>query len=243
LGSSFKLDILAFGAHPDDVELCVGGTLIKSVIAGYKVGIVDLTIGEMGTRGDTKTRIKEAYTAAKILGVDIREQLNLGDSKLDEVSYEKRLGIATLIRKFRPAIILAPYQQDRHPDHAAAGRLIERACFDARLTKLELGYHIHAPNIILYYPLHDYVEPSLVMDISDVFSQKMKAIKAYNSQFFAPVAKNEFPPVGISNYIFHIESRSRFYGSLIDVDFGEAFWVKGPIKVNDIVNILKHMRT
>ena len=237
-----NLDVLAFGAHPDDTELCVGGTLIKLKSLGYKTGIVDLTQGEMGSRGDSKTRLKEAARAAEILDIDCREALDLGDGRLDEDLYQKRLPIATLIRKFRPVLILAPYQGDRHPDHAAAGRLVERACFDARLIKLDLGYPIHSPTAVLYYPLHDYIEPTLVVDISDVFSRKMEAIKAYESQFYAPVGNNEHTPVGISNYIFHIESRSRFYGSLINVDYGEAFWLRDPIRITDLMAILAEDR-
>lgn len=235
------LDILAIGAHPDDAELCVGGTLIKSKSLGYTTGIIDLTQGEMGSRGDSKTRLEEAEAAARVLGLDLRETLNLGDGRLDEVSATMRCPLTRLIRRLRPRLILAPHWQDRYPDHAAAGRLIERACFDARLAKLDLGYPIHSPEAILYYPLHEYIEPTLVVDISDVFVKKMDAIKSYTSQFYAPV-EDKNPTLGISNYIFHIESRSRFYGSLINVDYGEAFWLKPPIRIRDLMTILTEDR-
>ncbi|HAV43384.1 TPA: bacillithiol biosynthesis deacetylase BshB1 [bacterium] len=234
-----NLDVLAFGAHPDDTELCVGGTLIKLKSLGYRTGIVDLTQGEMGSRGDSPTRLREAAKAAEILGVDLRQTLDLGDGHLDEDLFKKRPPITTLIRQFKPTLILAPSKEDRHPDHAAAGRLVERACFDARLTKLDLGYPIHAPKATLYYLLHDYVEPTLVVDISDVFTQKMEAIKAYESQFCVPVKDNEHPPIGISDYIFHVESRSRFYGSLINVEHGEAFYLRVPLRIKDLVALFE----
>lgn len=233
------IDILAIGAHPDDVELCVGGTLIKSKSLGYNTGIVDLTRGEMGSRGDSQIRLREAERAKEVLGVDLRETLDLGDGRLNEVPAEKRMILTRLIRRLRPRVILIPYFKDRHPDHAAACRLIERACFDARLVKLDLEYPIHSPRAILYYPMHDYIEPSLVVDISDVFKEKMEAIKSYTSQFYAPVIDKDCSTFGISNYIFHIESRSRFYGSLVNVDYGEAFWLRDPIRITDLMSITK----
>lgn len=227
-----EVDILAFGAHPDDVEICVGGILIKSKMKGYRVCVVDLTGGEMGSRGNRKKREIEAACAAERLGIDHRENLNLGDNYLDIDPIGKRASIAKVIRRFKPKVILSPYEEDRHPDHAAAGRLIKRACFDSRLPKLDLGYPPHAPLSILYYPLHDYVEPTFVVDISDVFKKKMEAIKAYKSQF-CESTNLSIRPIGVSDYIFHVESRSRFYGSLIDVPYGEALFSEVPLKIDD----------
>lgn len=227
------VDILAFGAHPDDVELCIGGILIKSKMNGYRVCVIDLTRGEMGSRGDWKTRQEEAARAAKVLGIDYRECLDLGDNYLDIDPIKKRSSIARMIRRFRPRVVLSPHKEDRHPDHAAAGSLVERACFDARLSRLDLGHPPYAPISILYYPLHEYVEPTFIVDISDVFSKKMEAIKAYKSQFSSPLPTHEYRPIGISDYLFHIESRSRFYGSLIDVEYGEALCSALPLKIDD----------
>jgi bacillithiol biosynthesis deacetylase BshB1 len=228
-----EVEILAFGAHPDDVELCVGGILIKSKMEGHRVGVVDLTGGEMGSRGDRKTRQKEAIRAAEVLGLDHRECLDLGDNYLDTETTEKRFSIAQVIRKLKPKVILCPHKGDRHPDHAAGGRLVERACFDARLPKLDLGYPPYAPLYIFYYPLHDYVKPTFVVDITRVFAKKMEAVKAYESQFSLPFPTHPQKPIGISNYLFHVESRSRFYGSLIDVEYGEALLIDFPLKIKD----------
>jgi bacillithiol biosynthesis deacetylase BshB1 len=227
-----ELDILAFGAHPDDIELCVGGIIIKATKAGYRVGVIDLTRGELGSRGDQEIRGREAKEAMKILGLKIRENLDLGDAKLEE-NYENRMKVAKIIRKYRPKLIIAPFEKDKHPDHMAASKIVEKANFDARLKKLKLGIKPHSPTYIFYYLAHEYHPPTFIVDISEVFSLKMKAIKSYHSQFYAPVDKKEYTPIGISNYIFHIESRSRFYGSLIDVDYGEALISKYPLKIKE----------
>lgn len=231
-----QLDILAFGAHPDDVELCVGGILIKASMAGQKVGVVDLTQGELGSRGDEETRDKEAQKAKEILGIKIRENLDLGDGKLYD-NYQNRLIVANIIRKYKPKVILAPFEKDRHPDHVAASTIIEKANFDARLKKLKSEYPPHAIQHILFYLAHEYYHPTIIVDITEVFPEKMEAIKAYNSQFYAPISGNECTPIGISNYIFHIESRSRFYGSLINANHGEPLISKYPIKVDNLMRL------
>lgn len=229
-------DILAFGAHPDDVELCVGGILIKASKAGQKVGVVDLTQGELGSRGDEKTRNKEATLAKEILGIKIRENLDLGDGKLYD-NYRNRLIVADIVRKYKPKVILAPFEKDRHPDHVAASTIIEKANFDARLKKLKLEHPPHAIQHILFYLAHEYCSPTVIVNITEVFPEKMKAIKVYNSQFYAPISGNECAPIGISNYIFHIESRSRFYGSLINVNYGEPLISKHPIRIDDLMRL------
>jgi bacillithiol biosynthesis deacetylase BshB1 len=230
-----ELDLLAFGAHPDDVEMCVGGILVKMKKLGFKVGIVDLTQGEMGSRGDTKGRISEAQRAKEILMVDVREILNLGDARIEE-KYENRLIIAKIIRKFRPKVVLIPHSKDYHPDHVASASLIENACFDARLRKLELEHPPHSPKLLFYYPMHEYVEPTFVVDVTQEFEKKMEAVKAYESQFLKPPPP-DYIPLGVSNYLFHIESRARFYGSLIDVSFGEPLIAKKPIPIQSVVAV------
>ncbi|MDI6786673.1 MAG: bacillithiol biosynthesis deacetylase BshB1 [bacterium] len=231
-----NFDILAFGTHPDDIELCVGGILIKASKAGQKVGVVDLTQGELGSRGDEKIRNKEAILAKEILGIKIRENLSLGDGKLYD-NYQNRFIVADTIRKYKPKIILAPFEKDRHPDHVAASMIIEKANFDARLKKLESDYPPHATNQILFYLTHEYYSPTLIVDISEVFFEKMRAIKAYDSQFCAPISSEECTPIGISNYIFHIESRMRFYGSLINVNYGEPLISKYPLKIINLMRL------
>ncbi|MEW5802877.1 MAG: bacillithiol biosynthesis deacetylase BshB1 [bacterium] len=225
------VDLLAFGAHPDDVEMCLGGLLIKMKKQGYRTGIVDLTRGERGSRGTPDIRAQEMAEASRILEVDVRENLDLGDTQLAE-SYKNILAVARVIRKFRPSILLTSYFQDWHPDHAAAGRLVQQAFFQARLVNLDLGFPAHYPRHVYYYPCHQPIIPTFVVDITPEFTQKMKAVAAYRSQVF-PAGAHSQRTIGISDYLFHIESRCRYFGSLINVEYGEALWVDRPLKLDN----------
>jgi len=231
--SALPVDILAFGAHPDDVEMCVGGLLIKMKKQGYRTGIVDLTRGEMGSRGTPLIRAQEAAEASRILEVDVRENLDLGDTRL-AASYENVLAAARIIRKLRPSIILTSYLEDWHPDHAVAGKLVQQAFFQTRLVNLDLGFPPHYPRQIYYYPCHQPLIPTFVVDITSEFPRKMEAVSAYRSQI-SPAKEGEHPrrTIGISDYSFHLESRCRYFGSLINVKYGEALWVERPLKLDD----------
>jgi len=237
--STLSVDLLAFGAHPDDVEMCIGGILIKMKKQGYRTGIVDLTRGEMGSRGTPQIRAQEAAEASRLLGVDVRENVDLGDTRLS-ATYENILAVARVIRKLRPSVILTSYFEDWHPDHAAAGRLVQQAFFQTRLVNLDLGFPPHYPRQIYYYPCHQPLIPTFVVDITPEFPRKMEAVSAYMSQI-APLEEESpgaggKPPqrtIGISDYAFHLESRSRYFGSLINVKYGEALWVERPLKLDD----------
>ncbi len=222
------LSVVAFGAHPDDVELSCGGTLALLAAAGERTVIVDLTRGEMGSRGTPETRNQEAARAAEILGAAGRENLDLGDARL-EVTLAARHRVAEVIRRHRPDLVLAPWGEDPHPDHAAAGRLVREAAFDARLAKLDLGHPPWAPGLILFYPGHRPVPPTVVVDISDFFPRKMEAVRAYRSQFPEEGRRSEVRPVGFDDYLWHIESRARHHGSLIEVRYAEGFVIPDPL--------------
>jgi bacillithiol biosynthesis deacetylase BshB1 len=234
-----NVDILAFGAHHDDVELGAGGTLLKMKSKGLTTGIVTLTKGEMNSRATTETIAKEALEAQKILDVDAAESLDLGDCKIDE-SYENKLIISEIIRKYRPKIVLAPYYVDHHIDHVKTGILIRNSNVLCRLKKLNSNYSPHGPDLFLFYllqPKND-VSPALIVDISKFYDNKLKLVNAYKSQFAKNAEEQGVIPVGIGDYQFHIESRARFYGSLINVKYGEAFMSEVPLKVNNLLNLV-----
>ena len=185
-----KLDILAFAAHPDDIELACSGTVIKEVSQGKKVGIVDLTRGELGTRGSAETRDKEAVIASEIMGLSVRENLQFRDIFFanDETH---QLAIVQKIRQYKPEIVLANAIQDRHPDHGKGSQLVSQACFMAGLPKIETSFEGSVqeswrPRTVYHYIQSNYIAPDIVVDISDYFDQKMKSIEAYGSQFHDP---------------------------------------------------------
>ncbi len=232
-----KLDVLVFAAHPDDAELFCGGSIAKMINQGYRVGIVDLTQGELGSRGSASVRKQEAGEAAKILGINVRENALIPDGNI-ELTPENRLRVIRFIRKYRPAIVFAPYREDRHPDHAHASQLVSEACFYSGLVKIETGQSVHRPKQIIYYLNHDLTNPSFVADISDFFGIKLKAIKAYQSQFYSG-KKSDEPETFISSKAFwdFIETRARFYGNLAGVRYGEPFFTTSVIKIDNIFKI------
>jgi bacillithiol biosynthesis deacetylase BshB1 len=219
------VDILVFSPHPDDAELCVGGILIKAKKSS-KTGVVDLTEGEMGTYGNRRLRLKESNVASKILGLSYRANLNLGDTKI-EPSYDNSLICAKYIRELKPKVVLLPLG-GIHPDHNSSSLLIERAIFYSGLKKVELGVPTHRPTLVLYYPMEEISHLEFVVDITDVYEKRLSAIMAYSSQF----EKRE-------EFLSYIESRTRFFGSLIGVKYGEALIAKSPIMLSDVMELCK----
>ncbi len=239
MNNSMKLDILAFGTHPDDVELFCGGTIARLVEQGCRVGIVDLTEGELGTRGNAQQRRKEAEIAANILGVHIRENAAIPDGNI-ELNSQNRQTIIHFVRKFQPALVIAPFDQDRHPDHEHASRLITEACFYAGLHKIEDGQKAHRPKGIIYYFSHYLEQPTFVVDISDFFKTKLMGLEAYESQFFSGTQRRtQEKETYISTMSFwqSIEMRAKFYGHLIGVEYGEPFFYRAPLKINNLFEI------
>jgi bacillithiol biosynthesis deacetylase BshB1 len=231
-----KLDALFFSAHPDDIELCCGGTLAKLIKIGKKAGIIDMTQGELGTRGSSSLRSKESKKAAEVLGVTVRENLKIDDGNLVNTT-ENRGKVITAIREYTPEVVFAPYFNDRHPDHIHASKLIKEGAFYSGLMKIKSRKNgkikkSFRPKKIIYYMQTYTFEPSFIIDISNEFETKMKAIKCYSSQFYDPHSKEPQTFISDKKFIEYIESRARFYGFQIGVRFGEPFYIEGSIKLS-----------
>lgn len=235
---SEQLDILAFGAHPDDVELSCAGTLMRHIDLGHKVGIVDLTQGEMGSRGTVETRYAEAEAASKILGIHTRVNLKMADCFFEINDENKRL-IVEQIRRFRPQVVLANAVKDRHPDHGHGSLLVSEACFLAGLIKFETSWkgqsqHPWRPKAVYHYIQDEYLHPDFVVDVSAYHERKMAAIKAYATQFYDPDSKEPETPISSKRFLDFISSRMTEYGRRIGVDYAEGFTVERIPGVEDI---------
>ena len=235
------VDILAFGAHPDDVELSAGGTLIKQIKNGSTVGIVDITMGEMGTRGTPEIRLMEAANAMKIIGANFRENLKMPDSFIDlsKKSIEK---VVQAIRTHKPKIVLCNAIKDRHPEHGIASELVSKACFISGLTKFETfidgkKQDSHRPKNIYHYIQDKWINPDFVMDISDEIDQKIQAVKAFESQFYNPKSSEPNTPISSKDFLDSIISKANLMGRTIDKSFGEGFTVERPIGTSDLMNL------
>lgn len=233
-----KLDILAIGVHPDDVELACSGTLMKHLSLGKKVGILDLTRGEMGTRGSAELRDEEAAQAAKIMGISIRENLNMPDCFF-KINKKNKVAIATIIRKYQPDIVLCNAVSDRHPDHGRAAQLVSEACFVSGLIKLETELNGTAqqawrPNAVYHYIQDNWIEPQVVMDITGFMDKKMQAIKAYSSQFYDPQSNEPVTAISTPEFMAIVEYRALQFGRLIKTKYGEGFTIERPVGVTDL---------
>jgi N-acetylglucosamine malate deacetylase 1 len=237
-----NLDVLIFAAHPDDAELAMGGTIAKLTQSGLKVGIVDLSSGELGTRGSAEIRKHEAHSAAEILKIAHRENLGLKDGSLKSTEEYLKI-IITKIRKSQPKILFAPYFNDRHPDHIGTSRLVKEAMFFSGLSKIptEDNDRIQQPfrPQKLYYYMQTYeFEPSFIIDVSKTFDDKMNAIKAYATQFHNPQSNEPETFISQPNFLKFIEARAKYFGFKIDKDYGEAFFCEEEIEF-DLVGLLK----
>jgi bacillithiol biosynthesis deacetylase BshB1 len=230
------VDLIAFGAHPDDVELFCGGTLLKCAKSGKKTGVVDLTQGELSTRGNVEIRAKEAQEAAKILKLSFRENTNIPDGKIEN-SEENQQKIINILRLRRPKLVLIPFWDDRHPDHKNASQLLSDALFYSGLVKIETDHAAYRPDRIVFYFHHEISDPSFVVDISGEFDQKIEAIESYRSQFYQPDSKE--PETYISSKAFRdlIEVRAKYFGFQVGVAYGEPFRIKDPLKINNLSDI------
>lgn len=229
-----QLDVLAFGPHPDDVELGCGGTLAKLSGMGYAAGIIDLTRGEMGTRGTVSEREREAAAAAQILGVRLRENLAIPDADIRNTP-ENRRKLIEAIRKYRPALVFAPNPDDRHPDHGHAAELITEACFYAGVGKIAPGPHdAFRPRRVIYYMITYEFEPSFLVDISAQYPQKLAAIKAHRSQFYNPEYPGKETFISSPEYLEAVEFRMRHYGWKAGVKYAEPLWVREAILLEDL---------
>ncbi len=236
-----KLDILAFGAHPDDVELGCSGTIAKEISLGKKVGIIDLTRGELGTRGSAEIRDKEAAKAAEILEVAVRENLGFRDGFF--VNDEKhQLEIIKMIRKYQPEIVLCNAIHDRHIDHGKGSKLVSDACFLSGLRKIETelnGENQQAwrPKVVYHYIQWENIEPDFVVDVSTFMQKKIDAVMAYDSQFYNPDSKEPVSPITSKNFLDSITYRAQDLGRIVGVDFAEGFTTERYLAVNSLADL------
>ncbi len=237
-----KLDILAFGAHPDDVELSCSGTIIREVRHGKRVGVVDLTMGELGTRGSAEIRMKEAALAAEIMGLSYRQNLGLSDGFFEE-NQDSLQKIIQQIRYCQPDIVIANAIQDRHPDHARGSNLVSRACFLAGLSKIESTFQgekqrAWRPKVVYHYIQDRYIQPDVVVDISDVVEEKKKAILAYATQFYNPESKEPDTPISSPDFFEYIFAKDRIFGRQIHVTFAEGFTAERAVGTSLLTHLL-----
>jgi N-acetylglucosamine malate deacetylase 1 len=234
---NMRADFLLFGAHPDDVEWGMGGTAFLLQKKEISFAIVDLTDGEMGSRGTREERDNEAREAAKFVGAVARESLHMPDCGLADCP-EARRRVASVIRRYRPRVVVAPFWEDRHPDHAAAGLILRNSGLYCTLTKLEDPSPPHKPEAFLFYLLHNVCQPSFVVDISSVFERKLELMRLHRSQFSKTAEQFGVIPFGLGDYLFSLESRDRFFGSLVGVRFGEALVTDRPVRLDNVAQLL-----
>jgi len=231
-----KLDILVFGAHPDDVELGCGGTVIKEIKAGKKVGIIDLTSGELGTRGTADTRAAETKSANQIMGVTIRDNMNFKDGffKDDE---DHKLALIKKIRLYKPEIVITNAVSDRHPDHVRSANITVDACFLSGLEKIVTNQEVWRPRAIYHYIQFNYLTPDLVVDISAEMKEKLQAVKAYSTQFFDPESKETETIISSQGFLDSVSYRAQDLGRQSNCEYAEGFLAHQIPKVNTLFDI------
>jgi N-acetylglucosamine malate deacetylase 1 len=237
-----KLDILAFGAHPDDVELGCAATIAKEISLGKKVGIVDLTRGELGTRGSAEIRDSEAGKAARILQVAVRENLNFRDGFFKN-NEKHQLEIIRIIRKYKPEIVICNAIDDRHIDHAKGSKLVSDSCFLSGLMKIETSFNgtiqeAWRPKAVYHYIQWKNIEPDFVVDVSGFLDIKMEAIMAYDSQFYKPNAEEPETPITSKNFLDSVKYRAQDLGRLIGVEYAEGFTAERYLAVNSLDDLI-----
>lgn len=237
-----KVDILAIGVHPDDVELSCSGTILKAIAAGKKVGLLDLTQGELGTRGSAELRLKEAAAAEEILGVSFRVNLGLKDGFFENKEEAQRM-IIEVIRACRPDVVLCNALRDRHPDHGRSAELQKTATFLSGLRKIATQWDGEdqlewRPRLVLHYIQDYFMEPTIVVDVSEFWERRMESVMAYGSQFYNP--KSDEPESAISSKAFLevINGKAQMFGRYIDAEYGEGFIAERPIGISEITELI-----
>jgi N-acetylglucosamine malate deacetylase 1 len=233
---STPLDILVFGAHPDDIELAMGGTLAKMAALGYKTGVIDMVRGELGSRGTPTQRLREARSAARILQLTVRENLRLKDGEVF-VNQPNRLKVISVLRKYKPALVFTHYWEDNHPDHVHTSRLITESCYLSGLAKIKTAQGRHRPKNLFYFKLPYYIPPSFVVDITDFFKQKMDAVRCYQSQLHDPQSKEPQTYLSVPEFLPRVESVHKYYGALVRSGYAEAFFCRQPLEIHDPVSL------
>ncbi len=237
-----KLDILAIGVHPDDIELSCAGTLLKHIAMGKKVGILDLSAGELGTRGSGDLRLQEAGEAAKILGISVRNNLGMADGFFIN-DREHQLEIIKKIREYQPEIVLCNAIEDRHPDHARASQLISEACFYSGLRKIgtKMNDEIQAawrPKAVYHYIQDRHLKADFVVDVTEFVDKKMESIKAYSSQFYNPDSKEPVTPIAVKNFLEVVTAKMALFGRDAGYTYAEGFTVERTIGVTNLFDLI-----
>lgn len=237
-----KLDILVFAAHPDDAELSCSGTIAAHVAAGYKCGIVDLTMGQMGTRGNPELRMEEAEASSKILGLAVRENLGFEDVKFEN-DWDHQMEVIKMIRKYQPEIVLANAVNDRHSDHPKGAQLLQQSFFKSGLQKIQTSVDgveqkAYRPRKLYHYIQTDYIEPDFIVDISNYWESKSKSILAFKSQFYDPQSKEPQTFISSPEFLDFVEARAKEFGHRIGVKYGEGFTTSVTPGIKDITSLL-----
>lgn len=236
-----KLDILAIGVHPDDIELGCAGTILKHIAAGKKVGVLDLTQGELGSRGSAALRLIEAENSAKILGISARENLGFADGFFRNTK-ENQIEVIKILRKYQPDVVLCNAPKDRHPDHGRASELVSEACFYSGLVKIETKLDgstqdLWRPKAVYHYIQDRFIKPDFVVDVSEFIDKKIEAIMAFSSQFYNPVSSLPETPISSKKFMDFIKARMANFARDISTDYAEGFTVDRVIGVDDITEL------
>ncbi|MAK07572.1 MAG: bacillithiol biosynthesis deacetylase BshB1 [Cytophagales bacterium] len=237
-----NVDILVIMAHPDDAELCCSGTILASINQGLTVGLVDLTRGELGTRGDEQIRLLESKNSSDLLELKFRDNLGFRDGFIsDAENYINE--IIKKIRKYSPKIIITNSKKDRHPDHENTSKIVKKACFLSGLVKYKTklnnkNQQPHRPKLILYSIQNDYIEPDIIIDVSNFFSKKMESVKCFKSQFYDPESSEPNSFISSLEFLDFVESRSIEMGHKIGTKHGEGFTLDNPVSINSLSNII-----
>jgi len=231
-----KLNILVFAAHPDDAELSCSGTILKHISLGYKVGIIDLTRGELGSRGSAEIRDIEAKKSSNILGLTSRDNLDLGDGFF-EIDQASLVALVKKIREYRPDIVFCNAPIDRHPDHGRASKLALRACFLSGLLKIDTNQEVWRPNAVYHYIQDRYMKPDFSVDITEFWDKKLESINAFSSQFYNPNSEEPETPISSKEFLQYVEGRAVQFGREINVKYAEGFTVERVMGINDIMSL------
>ncbi len=226
------VDVLAIGAHPDDIELSCAGTLLRMKSLGYKIGIVDMTRGERGSRGNADIRAKEAQEALQILGFEFREVLDVGDLQIQD-THERRVKVVECIRRHKPKLVFTHWGRDKHPDHEGTSELVKHSMFVAGAANFPARFEPHNPARLLYWPSSWMMEPNVYVDITDFYEHKIRAAKAHKSQFFDPQSNDPMTVLSQPVFFERLEIRARYFGDQIGVKYAEVFHMREPVKVDN----------
>jgi len=230
-----SVDVLAIGAHPDDVEMTIGGTLAKLIDRGKRVAILDMTRGEMGTRGTPEQRDEEAAAAAQTLGAAARINLELPDGMIEN-TLEARALLIQQIRKLKPTVVFANYWEDLHPDHAATGRIVCDTMYPSGFAKYPVDGEPHRPKEYFFYLSHFVYEPSFIVDVTGYWEKKIESVKCYHSQLHNPTSDEKLTWISEPTFLTRLEARARHYGGMIRCEFGEPLITRRPVPMDDPVD-------